>query len=107
MWGQMFLAAARSDVRGGDLDDLDDEIRMWRPEPGRAGARTVRSGHVQRPSRISTGSGQAQRAVAVSVGLGQLAVDVDGVGAVDVHVLVVGRPDVRQRLIVADAAVPA
>src|SRR6266536_3775478 len=42
----------------------------------------------------------AQRPVAVGVELGQLPVDVDGVGAVEVDVLVVARPQVRQDLLV-------
>lgn len=46
------------------------------------------------------GLGQAQRPVAVGVELGEFTVDVDRVGAVEVDVLVVGRPDVRQDLVV-------
>jgi hypothetical protein len=45
--------------------------------------------------------------VAVGVELGELAVDVDGVGAVEVHVLVVGGPDVRQHFVVDLAAFSA
>jgi len=40
--------------------------------------------------------GGAERTVAVGVEPGELAVDVDGVAAVEVHVLVVGGPDVSQ-----------
>ena len=49
-------------------------------------------------------AGSAQRPVAVGVELGELAVDVDGVGAVEVDVLVVGRPDVGQDRVVDVAA---
>jgi hypothetical protein len=42
----------------------------------------------------------AQRPVAVGAELGEFAGDVDGVGAVEVNVLVVGRPDVGQDRVV-------
>src|SRR6266566_5951104 len=50
------------------------------------------------------GRGAAQRTIAVGAEFGELAGDVDGVGAVEVDVLVVGRPDVGQDGVVDVAA---
>jgi len=57
------------------------------------------------PSHLTTvvahrAGARAQRPVVVGVEFGEFAVDVDGTGAVDVHVLVVGRPDMCQEFVV-------
>ena len=51
---------------------------------------------------MASGAGGTQRPVPVGAELGGLAVDVDGVGAVEVDVLVVGRPDVGEHRVVKD-----
>ena len=46
------------------------------------------------------GNRQPQRPVTVGIKPGEAALDVDGVGAVKQHVLMVGGPDVRQGLVI-------
>lgn len=56
----------------------------------------ARKNRVTGPRSLLHGRREAQRPVAVGVELGQLAVDADDVRAVEVHVLIVARPDVRE-----------
>jgi hypothetical protein len=60
--------------------------------------------HMRRPARLwqsaGCGGGCPERAVAVGVEFGEFVVDVDGVRAVEVHVRVVGGPDVDEQFVV-------
>jgi len=59
---------------------------------------------MRRPARLwqsaGCGGGCPDRAVAVGVEFGEFVVDVDGVRAVEVHVRVVGGPDVDEQFVV-------
>ncbi|HUK73216.1 MAG TPA: hypothetical protein VLW50_31455 [Streptosporangiaceae bacterium] len=61
--------------------------------PGEVNARRVRA----RPERAG---GSSEGSVAVSVELGEFTIDVDGVGAVEVHIAVVGGPDAGEYLLI-------
>jgi len=87
------MTASRSPTRRDRPRSRPHELGYPRRSPSREGLRWV-----VKPRR------HPQRPVAVGVEAGELGVDVDGVGAVEVYVLVVAGPDVGEHLLVDPTA---